>query len=248
MLAVMRCTEICVGIVSAGVVLARTDFGSASRRLATLFADISTEVMRRFVCTLALAGPELPETQPMRQERIRRVVELDPIIEDAIGESSQLRPHSPVLAMAVGGLFAAVASRRVVAVHFAQLPHDQARQEAATVLQAVPKELLSEPEREEPARWIADPIGLGRICDAGVQALIALPAGTPSLRLLADQTAKVSPAFPTRSMGWRCSFAILLGRCRAVATFCPAWRTGFRLWSVPGALSSPLVPSSSSGS
>ncbi len=97
----------------------------------------------------------------MRQERIRRVVELDRIIEEAIRESSQLRPHSPVLAMAVGGLLAAVASWRVVAVHFAQLPHDQARQEAATVLQAVPKELLSEPEREEPARWIADPIGLG---------------------------------------------------------------------------------------
>ena len=59
------------------------------------------------------------------------------------------------------------------------------------MLQAVPKELLSEPEREEPARWIADPIGLDRVCDAGVQALIALPAGTPSLRMLADETAKV---------------------------------------------------------
>jgi hypothetical protein len=59
------------------------------------------------------------------------------------------------------------------------------------VLQAVPKELLSEPVREEPGRWIADPIGLDRVCDAGVQALVALPAGTPWLRLLADQTAKV---------------------------------------------------------
>ena len=50
---------------------------------------------------------------------------------------------------------------------------------------------LSAPERAEPARWMANPIGLGRVCDAGVQALIALPAGTPWLRLLADQTAKV---------------------------------------------------------
>jgi len=78
-----------------------------------------------------------------------------------------------------------------VAVHLAQLPHDQARQGAATVLQAVPKELLSEPEREEPARWIADPVGLDRVCNAGVRALIALPAGTRPLRLLADQSAKV---------------------------------------------------------
>ena len=38
---------------------------------------------------------------------------------------------------------------------------------------------------------MADPIGLDRVCDAGVRALIALPAGTGSLRLLADQSAKV---------------------------------------------------------
>ena len=34
MLAVTRCTEICIGIVCAGIVLAGTDFGSANRRLA----------------------------------------------------------------------------------------------------------------------------------------------------------------------------------------------------------------------
>src|SRR5208282_1510724 len=191
MLAVIRCTEICIGIVSAGVVLVGTDFGSASGRLATLIADISTEVMRRFVGTLALAGPELPETQPMRQELLRRLIALDSVIDDAIGESAQLRYNSPVLQTAVNGLFDAIASWRIVAVHLAQRPHDRARQEAATVLQAVPKELLSEPEREEPARWMADPIGLDRVCDAGVRTLITLPAGTGSLRLLADQSAKV---------------------------------------------------------
>ena len=225
-LAVIRCTEICIGIVSAGVVLVGTDFGSASRRLATLIADISTEVMRRFVGTLALAGPELPETQPMRQEFLRRVIALDSVIDEAIGESAQLRYNSPVLQTAVNGLFAAIASWRVVAVHFAQLPHDQARQGAATVLQAVPKELLSDPEREEPARWIADPIGLDRVCDAGVQALIALPAGTPSLRLLADQSAKVLAGVSHALNG----LALLVGnsarpvpRRRGVLPFVPDW-------------------------
>ena len=191
LLAVIRCTEICIGIVCAGIVLAGTDFGNAGRRLATLIASITTEVTRQFAGTLALAGRELPDTQPMRQELLRHVIALDSVIDEAIGESAQLRYHSPVLQTAVNGLFAAITGWRVVAVHFAQLPHDQARQESVTVLQAVPKELLSELEREELARWIADPIGLGRICDAGVQALIALPAGTPSLRLLADRTAKL---------------------------------------------------------
>ncbi|MBV8094119.1 MAG: FUSC family protein, partial [Acetobacteraceae bacterium] len=96
-LAVIRCTEICLGIVSAGVVLAGTDFGSASRRLATLIAEISTEVIGRFLGTLALAGPQLPQTQPMRRELVRRVIALDSVIDEAIGESAQLRYHSPVL-------------------------------------------------------------------------------------------------------------------------------------------------------
>ena len=190
-LAVIRCTEICIGIVSAGVVLAGTDFGSAQRRLAALFAALAAEITGRFTGTLALAGPEFPETQPVRRELVRRVIALDSVIDEAIGESAQLRHHSPVLQAAVNGLFAAIAGWRTVAVHAIQLPHEQARQEAGAVLQTVPQELQLAPVQGEPARWIANPIGVDRVCDAGVQALIALPAGTPSLRLLADQTAKV---------------------------------------------------------
>ena len=59
MLAVTRCTEICIGIVCAGIVLAGTDFGSANRRLATRIAAIAAEIIGRFAGTLALAGPEL---------------------------------------------------------------------------------------------------------------------------------------------------------------------------------------------
>ena len=94
------------------------------------------------------------------------------------------------------------------------------------MLQAVPKELLSAPERAEPARWIANPIGLGRVCDAGVQALIALPAGTPWLRLLADQTAKVLAGVSHALNG----LALLVGesarpvpRCHGVLPYVPDW-------------------------
>jgi uncharacterized membrane protein YccC len=191
MLAVIRCTEICVGIVSAGVVLAVTDFGSAERRLAALFAALVAEITGRFTGTLALAGPEFPEAQPMRQEFLRRVIALDPAIDEAIGESAQLRNNSPVLQTAMDGLFAAIAGWRTVAVHAIQLPHDLARQEASAVLQNVPQELQLAPVQGEPARWIADPIGLRSLCEAAAARLISLPARTPSLRLLADQTAKV---------------------------------------------------------
>jgi uncharacterized membrane protein YccC len=191
MLAVFRASEICIGIVCAGIVLAGTDFGGARRRVATLFAAISAEISGRFTNTLALAGPDLPDTQPVRRELVRQVVALDPVIDEALGESSQLRYHSPVLQRAVDGLLAALAGWRTVASHLVRVPHDQARQEAGAVLQAVPQELRSAPAQGEPARWIADPVGLRQICEAAVRRLIALPAATPSLRLLSDQTAEV---------------------------------------------------------
>jgi uncharacterized membrane protein YccC len=57
LLAVWRATEVCVGIASAGVVLAGTDFGGARRRLAASFADLTAEISAGFVRMLELAGP-----------------------------------------------------------------------------------------------------------------------------------------------------------------------------------------------
>ena len=191
MLAITRASEICIGIVCAGIILAGTDLGGARRRLGSLFAGLSAEIAGRFTATLALAGPNLPDTQPARRELTRRVTALDPVIDEAFGESSQLRYQSPVLQVAVDGLFAALAGWRAVAVHLVRLSHDQARREADAVLRAVPPELRSTPVQGEPACWMADPVGLRGICETAVRRLIALQTGTPSLRLLADQTAEV---------------------------------------------------------
>jgi len=191
MLAVARCSEVCIGIVSAGVILAGTDLGGAQRRLATVFAVLAAEITKRFADTLALAGPDFPDTQPVRVELVRRVFALDPVLEEAFGESSQLRAHKSVLLASVAGLFEAVAGWRVVAVCLAQFPDDQGRQEADAVLQTLPGELRSAPVQGGPTNWISDPVGLRRISEEAVQRLIALPAQTTSLRLLADQTSKV---------------------------------------------------------
>ena len=102
MLAVTRASEICIGIVCAGIVLAGTDLGGARRRLATLFAAITAEISGRFIDTLATAGVEFERTQTVRRELTRRVIALDPAIDEAFGESSQLRYHSPVLATGGG--------------------------------------------------------------------------------------------------------------------------------------------------
>jgi hypothetical protein len=88
MLAVTRSSEICIGIVCAGIVLAGTDFGAARRRLAELFAALSAEIAGRFIGTLAHGGSEPALTQSVRRELVRRVITLDPVIDEVIGESS----------------------------------------------------------------------------------------------------------------------------------------------------------------
>ena len=191
MLAIDRASEIGIGIVCAGVVLAGTDLGGARRRLGTLFAGLSAEIAGGFTGTLVNFGAKFEATQATRRELVRRVIALDPVIDEAFGESSQLRYFSPVLQRAVDGLLAALAGWRAVAVVLARSPEERARQEAGAVLAKVPVELRPQPEQNEPTRWMADPPRLIGACDAAVRSLAALPAGTPSLRLLADQTAEV---------------------------------------------------------
>jgi hypothetical protein len=52
MLAITRVSEIWIGIKSAGVVLAGTDFGAARRRLAAVFATVSAQIVDGFGSTL----------------------------------------------------------------------------------------------------------------------------------------------------------------------------------------------------
>jgi uncharacterized membrane protein YccC len=187
MLAVIRVSEICIGIVSAGIVLTGTDLGTARRRLATMFAGLTAGIWASFTATLASAGPEFSDTQPIRRDFIRRVIALDPLIDETIGESSQIRYHSPVLQKAVDGLFTALAGWRAMANHLARLSADQGRPEASTIMQCIAPE---QPLPVDPARWMADPTGLHRICELTARRLMALPASTPSLRLLADKAAE----------------------------------------------------------
>jgi len=191
MLAVTRVSEICIGIVSAGVVLAGSDFGGAPRRLAALFAAVSAEVTGQFTNTLTRAGPDLPETRRVRRDLIRQTIGLDPVIDEAFGESSRLRYHSAVLQRAVDGLLAALAGWRTVAAHLARLPNDKAQREADTILRSFPQELRSAAGHGELDRWMADATRLRQTCQVAVGTLVSAPVRTPSLRLLADKTATV---------------------------------------------------------
>jgi uncharacterized membrane protein YccC len=186
-LAVMRSSEICIGIVCAGVVLATTDFGQARRRLTTQFAALAAEISDGLADTFLPSGAVGDKTQSIRRDFIRRVAALNPIIDEAIGETSDLRFRSRGLQAAVEGLFTALSGWRRVANHLKHLPGDQRQQQADAVLRRIPGELRPRPD--DATRWTADLVRLRRGCAVAIRALVALPADTPSLRLLADGTA-----------------------------------------------------------
>jgi uncharacterized membrane protein YccC len=189
LLAVARASETSIGIVCAGVVLAATDLGGAPRRLAVQLADLAAGITASFTSTLATEGYESDDTLLVRREFIRRVTALDPVIDQTLGESARIRYHSPELQSAVDGLFTALSGWRAIA-NVGSLQAGETRHEAATVLENLPPELQSASQPDTAARWIRDPVALHRACELAVRRLIALPAATPSLRLLADKAAQ----------------------------------------------------------
>src|SRR5579863_1033379 len=68
MFAIDRAIEICIGIVSAGVVLALTDLGHSRRKLATESAAISSAVMDGFADCFSTASGSLDEFRGLRRD------------------------------------------------------------------------------------------------------------------------------------------------------------------------------------
>ena len=190
-MAVWRASEIIIGIVCAGIVLAGTDLGGVRRRLALSFANLAAEIAGRFAGMLARRQPEAPDAQAERGELVRRVVALDPMIDQAVGESSNIHYHSPTLQAAVYGLFGALDGWRGIATHLSHRTDRVDQQSAEAILQRIPPELRSARAPGASARWMADPRALRRMCGDAVRSLLVQPSRSPSLRLLADETAKV---------------------------------------------------------
>jgi uncharacterized membrane protein YccC len=189
LLAVTRASEICIGIVCTEVVLAGTDFGGARHRLAVTFASLGSGIAAGFAGAIAVAGPEPPDTQRAPQEFLARVIALDPLIDETIGESPQIRSHSGGLQKATDGLFTALAAWYAVVHWLARMPAKDRWQKAA-ILENVPPEFRSSAEPGAVVGSCADPDGLQRLCQATAQRMTDLPAVTLSQRLLADKAAE----------------------------------------------------------
>ena len=87
MLAVSRASDVCIGIVSAAMVLSWTDFGGASRRLSTQLAAISADIAGGLAGAFSMSAPGSSEARPLQRDLAARIATLDRAIDEAIGES-----------------------------------------------------------------------------------------------------------------------------------------------------------------
>jgi uncharacterized membrane protein YccC len=188
--ALTRASEIFIGIVSAGIVVAGTDFGAARLRLASSIAQLSVDMADKFIEGFELDGKAPPDTRAMRRDFLKRVTALDPIIDETIGESSEIRYHSPILKRAVDGLFLALSAWRAIANHLVRAPLSTAAVDTREILGEFPLDLRAR-TRSGAGIWASDSAHLSRVCDDTANRLAIYTAETPSVRLLADQTVEV---------------------------------------------------------
>jgi uncharacterized membrane protein YccC len=180
-LALSRGTEICIGIVCAGLVLALTDRGGSRRRLAMLLAGLSSDVTGGLVHALSLTHVEQTEERTARRQLLVRVTGLDAVIDQALGEIATLPFHPRTLQVAVDGLFTAILAWRTVANHLEGEP--EASADAAQVRECLLPTLVSQ-------QALGDPLATRTAMMMTARRLLAMPAQTPSLRLLCDRTAE----------------------------------------------------------
>jgi uncharacterized membrane protein YccC len=205
MLAVWRASEICIGIVCAGIVLAGTDPGGAQRRLATSFANLAAEITGRFTRMLGLAERQLRDTQTERREFVRRVIALDPMIEEALGEFSHVRYHSPTLQAAVHGLFRALDGWRAVATHLSRLPEEKHRQEAEIILRSIPPELNRSGRQARRHAGLLIPWRCAGFARRRCGRCLRSRQGRRRCGCLSTRRRRCWTAFCTCSTAWRCS-------------------------------------------
>jgi uncharacterized membrane protein YccC len=189
LLAIDRASAICIGVVCAGIVVAATTTGDARRRLAGQLAGLAAEITGRLAASLVLPAAAQGATREIRRGLIGRVVALGPVVDEALGEAPDLRYRARRLQAAADGLLAALSGWRTVATCREREADAPGRAEAAQVLACLPAALREAPTGGEASGWLGEPARLRHDCRAAVRRLMTLPAGTPTLRLMADATA-----------------------------------------------------------
>lgn len=187
MLAIARGSEICLGIVCAGVVLLLSGRGRAREQAATAIATIARETglgLRASILAAGAGGGRPADSSPARRELIARASALSGLLDETVGESPDLRVRSRTLQAAVDGLFVALSGWRMVATHLETAAPAKAAEDAAPVVAALPAgPAIVMTARDRPAETRDRCRAVGRM-------LVAVAVDTPAQELVAAGTAE----------------------------------------------------------
>ena len=188
-LAVSRTSEITIGIVCATIVVAGTDLGHARREVLQQLSSIVADLAAHLLQTLRMPSPAGPDSRPVRRDLLKRTAALDPVMDRAFGEVSDLRARQATLRAAVNGVFVAAAEWRTIDGHSRSLSDEQSRSEASAVLQVLPVAARHLLEGGDGAGWASDPATARDLCTAAARACTSMAAEQPSPCVTAERTA-----------------------------------------------------------
>lgn len=197
-IAVNRASEICVGIVAGTLVMGLTDLGNAPKRLSKLLSQLIVETARHLADVLAGGASQGNEGANVRRALIARTAALDPIINQAAGESPELLQRRSILRAAVAGLFEALSGARTVETHLRTLPEAGAARYAHIISSKLPDDWRAATPGNPQTAYSA----LDRDGDLVlVRDLIGLETEDLSLRLTADGAADVASGLAAAANG-----------------------------------------------
>ncbi len=235
--AVNRASEICVGIICGTVVIALTDLGNSPQRLSDLLSQLVMETASHLSDILSQAGSRESDKSAKRRELIARTAALDPVIDQAAGESPELLHRRSVLLAAMNGLFGALSGARIVETHLRGQPGPEARRTARLVMECLPPDWGAEQGRRSLPRTALEPSSNGLV----VRNLIRIGRTNLSLRLTSGGSADVAAGLALATNG----LMLLNDPAKArdvwrppglfVADYLPAFVNGFRVFVGVGA-------------
>ena len=197
-IAVNRASEICVGIVAGTLAVGLTDLGDAPKRLSDLLSRLIRETALHLASVLAGGARQGIEGASVRRALIGRTAALDPIIDQAAGESPELLQRRSVLRAAIDGLFEALSGARIVETHLLNLPEAEAARNAQIVSGKLPDDWrITTPGNPQTAHSALDRDGNLLL----VRNLVGLETKDLSLRLKADGAADVASGLAAAANG-----------------------------------------------
>lgn len=187
-IAINRASEISIGIVCGTLVIALTDLGNSPQRLQTLLSELIMETAE--LLEGVLADPWNPNDPETRRALAKRTSELDPIIDQAAGESPEVMQRRSILRFAMDGLFAAVSGVRVLETHLRKLSPADAARTAAAISNQLPQDWTRESVLDRGAN------------ERLVRKFMGFKTNDVSSRLAADAAAEVALGLSAAANGY----------------------------------------------